>query len=125
MSFQSNVDFPDIFVLDRVIGEVPLDVYTVNIADILTQSELSDPNLQKEYFLEKVDINAKFIESNISSDIIDDVFKQLDAKGRQTDIRGFVQILLNEKINKETIVSFLRNLGLPDTIITRVFIYLT
>jgi len=125
MSFQMNVEFPDIFLLDRVIGEMPFDVYTINVSEILSQSELNDESVQKEYFLEKADLNAKLIESNIGSEIIADIFKQLDEKNRLVDIRTMVQLMLNEKLNKETIVVFLRSLGLPDQLITRAFIYVT
>ncbi|MEM3781466.1 MAG: ATP-binding protein [Candidatus Micrarchaeaceae archaeon] len=125
MSFQTNVEFPEIFLIDRIIGEVPLDVYTINVADILSQSELNDGSIQKEYFLEKADINAKLIENNIGSDVIAEIFKQLDAKGRLADVRGLVQMLLGAQASKEAIVGFLRAIGMPDSVITRAFIYAT
>ncbi|MGC8675957.1 MAG: ATP-binding protein [Candidatus Micrarchaeia archaeon] len=125
MSFQTNVEFPEIFLLDRVVGEVPLDVYTINVADILSQSELADETVQKEYFLEKADISAKLIENNVGSEIIEDVFKQLDAKGRLADVRSLVQLLLGKQVSKEAIVGFLRAIGLPDSVITRAFVYVT
>ncbi|MEM0074696.1 MAG: hypothetical protein QXX70_02265, partial [Candidatus Micrarchaeaceae archaeon] len=125
MSFQTNVEFPEIFLIDRIIGEVPLDVYTINVADILSQSELNDESVQKEYFLEKADINAKLIENNIGSDVINEVFKQLDAKGRLVDIRSIVQMLLGLQASKEAVVGFLRAVGMPDSVITRAFVYVT
>ncbi|MGC8547556.1 MAG: ATP-binding protein, partial [Candidatus Micrarchaeia archaeon] len=125
MSFQVNVDFPETFVINRVVGEVPLDVYTINVADILTQSELADESIQKEYFLEKIDMTSKFVENNISSDSMNNIFAKFDAQSRLLDIRSFLQILINEKISKETITNFLRSLGLPDAIIIRAFTYVT
>jgi len=125
MSFQTNVEFSDTFLIDRVIGEIPLDVYTINVSEILNQAELADQNVQKEYFLERTDINAKLIDSNVSSEAIEAIFKQLDGRGRLADIRDLVQIMSMQKINKETIMTFLRNIGLPDQIILRAFAYVS
>ena len=125
MSFQTNVEFSDTFLIDRVIGEIPLDVYTINVSEILNQAEFADQNVQKEYFLERTDINAKLIDSNVSSEAIEAIFKQLDGRGRLADIRDLVQIMSMQKINKETIMTFLRNIGLPDQIILRAFAYVS
>lgn len=125
MSFQTSVQFPDVFLIDRVVGEVPLDVYTITVADILSDQELSDPNVQKELTMEKIDINSRLIQANFSSDVINNIFKELDARNRMIDIRGLVQILASEKINKEAIVELLRSFGLQDSIITKVFVYVT
>ena len=67
MSFQTSMQFPEVFILDRIIGEVPLDVYTITMADILTDSELADPDVQKEQYLERIDLNSKFIQANVNS----------------------------------------------------------
>ena len=56
---------------------------------------------------------------------MNDIFAKFDAQSRLLDIRSFLQILLSEKISKETITNFLRSLGLPDAIIIRAFTYVT
>lgn len=123
MSFQTSVQFPEVFLIDRIVGEIPLDVYTVTVADVLNQQELADTNLQKEYYFERIDLNSKFIQANINSEAINNIFKELDSRNRAIDIRGLVQVLVAEKVSKDTIVEVLRGFGLPDTVITRVFAY--
>ncbi len=125
MSFQTSVQFPDVFLIERIVGEIPLDVYTVTIAEILSQQELSDSNVQKEYYFEKIDLNSKFIQAELSSEAINSIFKELDTRNRLIDIRSLVQVMVNEKVSKETIVELLRSVGLSDAIITKVFVYVT
>jgi DNA helicase HerA-like ATPase len=125
MSFQTNVQFPEVFLMDKIVGEVPLDVYTITVAEILNEQELSDTSLQKEYYLERIDLNSKFVQANINPESINSIFKELDARNRLVDIRGLVQVMSNENISKDAIVSLLRGFGLSDSIITKVFIYVT
>ncbi len=121
MSFHAAVQFPDIFLLDRIVGEEPLDVYTINIADILTTSELADVSIQKEYYLERIDVNSKFIEAGISSDTILSIFGDLDKKERIIDIRELVQLMMKKGVPRETVVLFLRSMKMMDVTITRAF----
>lgn len=123
MSFQTSVQFPEVFLLDKIIGEIPLDVYTITLADVLGQAELDDQNVQKEYYLERIDLNSRFIQANVNSVAIENVFKELDTRGRTLDVRSLIQVLLNEKVNKDTVVQLLRGFGLSDATITKAFGY--
>ncbi len=124
MSFHSAVQFPDVFLLDRIVGEEPLDVYTISIAEILTPSELDDQSIQKEYYLEKIDLNSKLIEAGIGPEIIAAIFRELDKKERIADRRDMVRIMMARGINRDVIVGFLRSIKVVDTLITRIFSYI-
>ena len=41
MAFQTALNFPETFVLEKIQGEGPLYVYTLDLLDVLTQSEIS------------------------------------------------------------------------------------
>ncbi len=123
MSFQTSVQFPETFIVDRIIGEIPLDVYTVTVGDLLNQDELGDATIQKEYYLEKIDLNNKFVEANIASDVVERIYKQLGARNRLVDARGMAQIMTGEGCSKDAVVAFFRSMHFPDTIITRIFMY--
>ncbi len=125
MSFQTSVQFPEVFVIDKIIGEVPLDVYTITMSDVLSQLELSDPNVQREYYMERIDLNSKLIEANVNSEVINSIFKELDQRNRMMDIRSLVQTMSNNKVNKEEIITLLRSMGLSDSAITKTFVYIT
>jgi len=124
MSFQTSVQFPEIFVIDKVVGEIPLDVYTISTGDILNQDELENPDIQKEYYFEKIDLRSKLIESNIGIEVIESIFKRLDERNRQLDIRGFVEVLNEFKVDKQNVILLMRSIGLQDMIITRIFTYI-
>ncbi len=122
MSFNTAVKFPNIFMVEKVVGEVPLDTYSISIAEILTQEEISG-SMEKEYTLDKVTLNSKFVESGLSSGTINHIFGNIGLQGAAIDIRSLVQILEAENINRNTIVAVMRSIGLSDAMIGRVFMY--
>ncbi len=121
MSFQTSVQFPETFVLESIIMELPLDAYTITIGDLLNQDELSDTTIKKEVTIEKIALNARFVEINVGVDVVNDIFKQLDAKNRLIDARGLAQIMSAKGVSRDASVAFFRGLQFSDTIITRVF----
>jgi len=123
MAFQTSEQFPSTFIINRIVGEVPLDVYTITLADLLTETEMRDKAMQKEYPFEKPFIRSKFIESGMNTDIIDAVLVQLDNSNRIVDLREFVRVLLAQKLSKDMVISFLRSIGIADHVITRSFGY--
>ncbi len=123
MSFNTAVKFPNIFMIDKVLGEVPLDTYIISVAETLTQEEIASSSIKKEYTFDKVTLNSKFVESSLSSGTIEHIFSSIGNQGTTIDIRGFVQIMEGENISRDTIVSVLRGIGLSETIIGRVFMY--
>ncbi len=125
MSFHSSIQFPEIFLLDRIVGEDPLDVYMINISEMLAENEQEDQSIKKEYYFEKIDLNSKLIESEIPSDTINRIFRELDKKDRVVDIKEMVQIMISLQVDKNTIVGFLRRLGILDTVISRIFTFVS
>lgn len=125
MSFHTSVQFPDIFILDKVVGEIPLDMYTITVAEILNQDELNNTAIQKEYTFSKMEMNSKLVEINLGSGIIEKVFKEMDEKSGLVDIRLLVQELIRNNVNKDLILEFLRSIGISDMLITRIFTFIT
>jgi type IV secretory pathway VirB4 component len=123
LAFQTSAQFPSTFIMNRISGEVPLDVFTVTLADLITPEENRDQSIQKEYSLEKMLLSSKFIDSGINTDIIDTVFANLEAKGRIVDLKEFINILIANKLMKEQVVSLLRGIGIPDALISKAFMY--
>lgn len=119
MSFQTSVQFPEVFILDRIIGEVPLDSYTISIGELLMQAELSDSTIKKDYEFERIELKSKLIENNIGQKTIDQLFTALDEKSRIGDIRLVVDVLNKQGVNREIIIKLLRSMGIPEDIILR------
>ena len=121
MSFQTSVKFPETFLLERIIGEVPLDVYTLLIKDILTNDELKNPSISSEYYFEKISLKGRLIDVNVPNEVIDKLFEILDSQDKTIDSKSFAKLLLSYGVEKENIISFFRYLGVEDAFITRIF----
>ncbi|MFI5412932.1 MAG: ATP-binding protein [Candidatus Micrarchaeales archaeon] len=120
MAFQTALRFPQTFVLERIHGEEPLYVYTIDLSDIMTQSELSAGIIQKDYQFEREELKNKFIEFNISTENIDALFEKMDAQARSIKMIDFIQELRANAVPNSNLVSFLKSISLDDMLITRI-----
>lgn len=120
MAFQTSLRFPDIFVLDKIYGEEPLYVYTIDISDILTQGELGSNVIQTEYQMEKEELRYKFTEYNISVDDVNKIFDAIEAQQRRIKMSELIKMLKDSGISVSNIVLFLKNLSMEDQLITRI-----
>ncbi len=120
MAFQTALRFPQTFVLERIHGEEPLYVYTIDLSDVLTQSELSAGLIQRDYQFEKEELKNKFIEFNISTENIDLLFSRMDSQGRSMKVVDFLHELRDSGVPNSIVVSFLKSMSLDDLLITRI-----
>ncbi len=121
MSFQTSVRFPEIFLLEKVIGEVPLDVYTLTIRDLLSPSEVNNPDISKEYYFEKISLKSRLIDVNVPNDVVDKLFATLDTQDKTIDAKSFANLLMGFGVDKESLISFFRYIGVEDMLISRIF----
>jgi hypothetical protein len=120
MAFQTSLRFPEIFILEKIYGEEPLYVYTIDVSGILTQSELGSDVVEKEYQLEKEELRNKLVEYNLTYEDIERVFAEIEQNSRKIRIDRFVQMLKEGSISVSNIVLFLKNMGMEDQMITRI-----
>ncbi len=119
MSYQTSMQFPSTFVLNRIVGEVPIDTYTITLANLLQPNEIRDTNLPKEYSFERIMLSSKLVEANVTAVSIDGIFRALDSKNRIVNLTEFVAVLNAEHINHETVITILRNMGVSDSMISK------
>ena len=122
MSFQTSVQFPEVFVLDRVIGEIPLNMYSITTVEILTQEEMVNPDIKKEFSFERNDLRSRMIQYNIGAAAINSMLAALDEKNRFGDIRLVVEVLVRHGVDRNTVIEWFRSIGMNDEIIARLFI---
>ncbi|MGC8669653.1 MAG: ATP-binding protein [Candidatus Micrarchaeia archaeon] len=120
MAFQTAIRFPETFLLEKIHGEEPLYVYTIDLSDVLTQSELAANVQQKSFEFEFDELRNKLIEYNISSDVIEHIFSIMNDQGRSIKMLEFVRELSNAGVIVPNIVSFLKSLSIDDLLITRI-----
>ncbi len=100
MAFQTAIRFPEIFMLDRIYGEEPLYVYTVDLSDVLTQTEIAADILQKEYQFEGEELKTKLIEYNVGTENITEIFTAMDANRRTIKLLDLITIAEEERNNR-------------------------
>jgi hypothetical protein len=120
MAFQSAIRFPEVFVLERIHGEEPLYVYTLDMSDVLTPSEAAAAVLQTEYQFERDELRNKLVEFNIGDDSIDEIFSIMEAQNRTIKLLELVRILKKNGISISNTVTFLKSLSIDDQLITRI-----
>ena len=120
MAFQTALRFPETFLLEKVKGEEPLYVYTIDLADMLTQSEISSGIIQREYQFEKDELKNVLIDCNLSNEDITSIFTTFDQQDRNFKMNDFINSLRSHGARVGDIISFLKNLGIPDQLITRI-----
>ncbi len=125
MSFNTSVKFPNVFLLEQIVGELPLDTYTITLAEIMAPKELSDPKVVKEYSFDKITLNSKLVENGLNSDAILGIFKKIGEQNRVISITQLAGMMSKENVGRDAIVSFLRNIGISDSMITRIFTYVS
>jgi DNA helicase HerA-like ATPase len=120
MAFQTAIRFPEMFVLEKIYGEEPLYVYTIDLSDVLTQSEISANVIQKDYEFEKEELRTKLIEYNVGSQNITEIFEKMDMQNRSIKLLDFIRALKRSGITVPNTVTFLKSLSIDDQLITRI-----
>ncbi len=123
MEFTTALNFPETFVLDRIVGEEPLYVYTIDMSDVLTAGELTAKVMQSELQLEKDEMRNKFIEYGMLGGTTGSVFSAFDANNRRLKMLDFIRQLKSNGAANANIVSLLKSLSVDDTLITRIISY--
>ena len=120
MAFQTALRFPQTFILEKIQGETPLYVYTVNMEGAISESELSSNVIQRDYQFEREELRNKLIEYNVSAEGIESVFSDMDGAGRNLKMLDFINVLFQNGVDASDIVLLLKSMSIEDSIITRI-----
>ncbi len=119
MAFQTAIRFPEVFVLDKIFGEEPLHVYTIDMSDVITEAEAISGAMQREYQFESDELRGKLVEYNIGAAAVNTIFESMDANDRSIKLLEFVRLLKESGISVSNTVAFLKSLGIDDRLITK------
>ncbi|MGC8572136.1 MAG: ATP-binding protein [Candidatus Micrarchaeia archaeon] len=122
MSFKIAMQFPSVFVLDKIYGEEPLYVYIIDLSEVLTQSELSSGIISRDFQFEKDELKSKLIEYNMATEAIDLLFSKMEGNKRSIDILSFIKDINAGGISTTNITEFLKTMGLDDILISRIIL---
>jgi DNA helicase HerA-like ATPase len=121
MAFQSAIRFPETFILERIHGEEPLYVYTIDMTDVLTQAEVAAGVMQRDYQFERDELKDRLVDYNVSSEGVNATLSSFDSSGRSMKMLDMLRIVKDTGgITNENLVSFLKSLSIDDILITRI-----
>ena len=120
MAFQTSLHFPETFILEKIFGEEPLYVYTIDLSNVLTSAELSANLIPKEYQFETGEFKNILIEYKLSAQDIDAVVSEFEGKNRVLTILDMIILFRQFGINGSEQLRFLKSLGIDDALITRI-----
>ncbi|MGC8479253.1 MAG: ATP-binding protein [Candidatus Micrarchaeia archaeon] len=123
MAFNTGVRFPNVFLVDKIVGELPIDTYSLYISDILSEQELNNNDIKKEYDFDKVTFNSILIELGFDMASINKLIDYMNSYGRNVSIKDFVKEAISEGLSKTVLINFLRSIGLGESLISRVMSY--
>jgi hypothetical protein len=76
--------------------------------------------MQREYQLERDELKGLLIEYNIGGKEPAEIISVLDTRGRRISMIDFIKMLGANGAETQRIIDFLKRLGIPDLIITRI-----
>jgi len=117
MAFQTTTRFPETFVLERVHGEEPLEEYFLDVESLLTQTQLSDEDIPKNYSFEKNELKNKLTEFGMDDIRASELINSFNRSNKHIDILTFVEFLEKNNLARSNITSFLKGVGMEDTMI--------
>jgi DNA helicase HerA-like ATPase len=120
MAFQTALKFPEIFVLEKVRGEEPLYIYTIEMGDALTQAEIASGTMQREYQMERDELKNTLIEYNIGGKNPSEIMDFLDKSNRMIKMLDFIKFVKSRGAETHSIVDYLKGLGITDQVISRI-----
>lgn len=123
MSFNTAVKFPNVFLLENIAGETPVDLYTISVTSVLNPDEMADNAVPKRYAFDRIVLNSRLIREGVPTQTRSKIIKSIEDQNHNVDVLVLIQIMATDFISKDIILTFLRNLGLSDTVITRVLNY--
>jgi hypothetical protein len=109
--------------INKIVGELPLDTYMISLLRVLTPQELDDASVQKDCSFDKNGLSSKLINSGVGSDVILKVLAKLGDQGNSVDVVEFTEMLMKEGASRESAVNVLRSMEIKDPMIAKVFSY--
>ena len=117
MAFQTSTKFPETFILEKIHGEEPLEEYFLDVQSVLTQAQLADEVNPQNYAFEKNELKNKLTEFGMDDIRASELINMFNRNNKRMDIIAFVEFLENNDLARANITSFLKGVGMEDSMI--------
>jgi len=120
MAFQTTADFSETFMLDKIEGEEPMQEFFLDLEHVLSKQELSMEGSQRSVSFEKDELKKKIRSYGLGEEQADEIVALFSKKGRRMEIASFVVLLAAYGIARANISTFLKELGMEDSVVVSV-----
>ncbi|MEM4367366.1 MAG: ATP-binding protein [Candidatus Anstonellales archaeon] len=118
MSFTTPTPYPPTFLLERIVGEEPSkDLFLDFPEDLVKEGEFMGGTVS----FEKETFRRRLRQFGLDEEKIEEISGAFEKKNRHMDIVYFVIMLERFNINRDNIVSFLKEIGIDDSTIINIF----
>ncbi len=115
------VRFSETFLVDKVLGEDPISEYFLDLKNVLSDAQVRDEIMARTVSFEKEELRKKMRAYGIDELQVEDISKLFEQKNRHIDIISFVILLERYGLARRNITSFLKDLGMDDSVIINIF----
>lgn len=121
MAFQTQVNYPETFLLEKIDGEEPMQEFFIDLETVLTKEDLALEGAQRAVSFEKDELKNKLRSFGIGEKQSDEIIDLFLRKGRRINAPSFVVLLSRYGIARSHVGTFLKDLGLEDNVIVNIF----
>jgi hypothetical protein len=120
MAFYTPESFPMTFIIGKIAGEEPLKEYFIDLREVM-EKKAKGGAMAYTISIRKEDIRGKLRSIGVDEQKIDDVVNLFEKSNRHVDVITFVITLERMGVNRRIMSTFLKELGIDDTIIINIF----
>ena len=120
MAFQTTAQFSETFLLDKIVGEEPIQEFFLDLFGLADPS-LGEVDMAKSVSFEKEDLKKRLRSFGLNEMNVEEVSNLFQKKNRHLDVVSYVIMLERYGVARSNITSFLKDVGVDDSTIVNIF----
>ncbi|PIT84149.1 hypothetical protein COU37_04780 [Candidatus Micrarchaeota archaeon CG10_big_fil_rev_8_21_14_0_10_45_29] len=120
MAFQTTAQFSETFLLDKIVGEEPIQEFFLDLIGLADPS-LGEVDMAKSVSFEKEDLKKRLRSFGLNEMNVEEISNLFQKKNRHIDVVSYVIMLERYGVARSNITSFLKDVGVDDSTIVNIF----
>ncbi len=120
MAFQTTAQFSETFLIDKIVGEEPMQELFLDMSG-LADASLGEQDMAKSVSFEKEELKKRLRSFGLDEVRIEEIVELFTKKNRHISVIDFVILLERYGIGRINITSFLKDTGVDDSTVINIF----
>lgn len=120
MAFQTTAQFSETFLIDKIIGEEPMQELFLDMAG-LADASLGEDDMAKSVSFEKDELKKRLRSFGLDEVRIEEIVELFTKKNRHISVIDFVILLERYGVGRINITSFLKDTAIDDSTVINIF----